>query len=101
MGCAEQGVGFAQPLFQLAHLQGATPPEALPAAAELTHRSAIAPALAVGALAGAAGTAAVFAARRLPGVQAHTEQEEIEELEELSRLETDQAESHAPHKERR
>jgi hydrogenase small subunit len=101
MGCAEQGVGFHMPLFQLADIHAATPAEALPPIAEAGRRSPIAAAVAIGALAGAGGTAAVFAARRLPGVKAHTEEEEIEELEELSQLEASQADSIATHKERR
>jgi hydrogenase small subunit len=84
LGCTEQDVAFRIPLFQLADIHAATPAEALPPIVEPAHAGQTAAALAIGGMAGAAGTAAWFAARRLPGTKARTVEEETEELEELS-----------------
>lgn len=81
IGCTEQKVAFRVPLFQLADIHAATPAEAFPPVDEPAHKSETAAAVAIGALAGAAGSAAWFASRRLPGAQASSDLDELEELE--------------------
>jgi hydrogenase small subunit len=101
VGCTEQQVGFRIPLFQLADLHAATPPEALPPVAQPVHASQTAAELAVGALLGAGGTAAWFLSRKLPAGHAQTEENESENLEDPSDADVEKSEAPADEREKR
>jgi hydrogenase small subunit len=87
IGCTEKSAGFRIPLFQVVDIHGVTPPEALPSVELPARKSETAAAVAVGALAGVAGTAAWMASRRLPGSERLADAQEPEEMEELEELE--------------
>lgn len=87
IGCTEKKAAFQIPLFQVVDIHSITPPEALPSVELPVQKSQTAAALVVGAIAGAAATAAVVAARRLPGREKPEDSEELEELEKLGALE--------------
>jgi hydrogenase small subunit len=87
IGCTEKGAGFHLPLFQVVDIHGVTPPEALPSVQPSASKSETAAAVAVGALAGVAGTAAWMASRRLPGSQKPADPREAAEVKELEELE--------------
>jgi hydrogenase small subunit len=87
IGCTEKSAAFQIPLFQVVDIHSITPPEALPSVELPVQKSQTAAALVVGAIAGAAATAAAVAVRRLPGRDKPAESEDLEELEKLGALE--------------
>lgn len=65
-GCTEKATAFRIPIFQTVDIHSITPPEALPAIDARAGSIGVAAATTVGAIAGAAATAAMIASRRLP-----------------------------------
>ncbi len=87
IGCTEKSAAFRIPLFQVVDIHGVTPPEALPSVELPAQKSQTAAAVVIGAMAGATATAAVVAARHLPGGEKPAETKELDELERLGSLE--------------
>jgi hydrogenase small subunit len=67
VGCTEKSVAFHVPIFEVADIHAATPPEALPLINTRVGTIGTAAAAMVGAIAGGIGGAALMASRRLPG----------------------------------
>jgi len=76
VGCTEKSVAFHVPIFEVADIHGATPPEALPLINTRVGTIGTAAAAMVGAIAGGIGGAALMASRRLPGKTTATESQE-------------------------
>ena len=67
VGCTEKAVAFNVPIFEVADIHAATPPEALPLINTRVGTIGTAAAAMVGAIAGGIGGAALMASKRLPG----------------------------------
>jgi hydrogenase small subunit len=67
VGCTEKAVAFKVPIFEVADIHGATPPEALPLINTRVGTIGTAAAAMVGVIAGGIGGAALMASKRLPG----------------------------------
>ena len=80
VGCTEKAVAFKVPIFEVADIHAATPPEALPLINTRVGTIGTAAAAMVGAIAGGIGGAALMASKRLPGKQAMAENEDEETI---------------------
>ena len=78
VGCTEKEVAFKVPIFDVADIHAATPPEALPLNNTRVGTIGTAAAAMVGAIAGGIGGAALMASRRLPGKDASRENDQPE-----------------------
>jgi hydrogenase small subunit len=78
VGCTEKSVAFHVPIFDVADIHAATPPEALPLINTRVGTIGTAAAAMVGAIAGGIGGAALMASRRLPGKTSASETAETE-----------------------
>jgi hydrogenase small subunit len=66
VGCTEKATAFRTPLFQTVDIHAVTPPDAFPGINMPVGSIGVAAAATLGVLAGAGGTAAAIASRRLP-----------------------------------
>lgn len=78
VGCTEKAVAFNVPIFEVADIHAATPPEALPLINTRVGTIGTAAAAMVGVIAGGIGGAALMASKRLPGKQAAAGSEDEE-----------------------